>query len=425
MENASTFHLRYRWLLSFAPRYLADDQMVIKTEALLYDLVAKWFAHDQQTRVEQVGEALSCIRFALFSDAQLKQLQQHWLTTRYPQALTYVKDGVAYHEACKTGHPAINQACKVRALSASLTMVHQGSSYRPFEICAYNAKDGKFYQLFDDSDSARDCRVVTVDNFVYVYKAVDVGGGTLFNAMVRFDPRHMCVESMTACNNLRLDPAFVARGQWLYMFGGNTDQFALLDSVECYNVQTNSWMDLLPLPQPVSAHAATVHKDLIYLSGGVDVQRQPVPSLHMYDPTSQQWHSKAPMHCARRLHVMVSLSDKVYVLGGIGSHSFHQQTQIPVESYDPLTDQWTVFSSTLAGRSVGHFITLNDKILSIGREHYEATEDEIWEYKPSEDTWSALVKVPRRVSLATASAVLLNLNFSDDKIAKKVLSDRR
>ena len=185
-------------------------------------------------------------------------------------------------------------------------------------------------------------------------------------------------------------------------------------------------MDLLPLPQAVHSHSATLYKDVIYLCGGLGTDnRQPLTSLHMYDPTSQQWKSKSSMQCARRLHVMVTLGDLVYVLGGIGTHSFHQQTQIPIESYNPATDQWTLLSATLAGRSVGHFISFNDMILSIGREHYEATEDDIWEYDPKSDKWKSMVKMPRRMGLATASGVLLHINFSDDKIAKNVLTDRR
>ena len=328
---------------------------------------------------------------------------------------------MAYHSASNRGHPIIDKNAKIRATNPSLTLVHQGSSYRPFEICAFNVKDSKFYQLCNDNQSARDCRVTTVDNFIYICRVVDCGGGTLLNSMIRFDPRHTKIDELNACRLLRLDPALVSRGQWLYMFGGSTDPFAVLDEVECYDVRTNTWMNLLPLPQPIHSHSATVYKDVIYICGGMDINRQPLASLHVYDPTSQQWESKSPMQVARRLHVMLTLGELVFVVGGIGSHSFHQQTQIPIESYSPATDQWTGYSSTLAGRSIGHFLTLNDdKIVSIGREHYEATEDDIWEYDTKNDTWKSMVKVPRQMGLQTASGVLLHINFSDDKVAKKV-----
>ena len=397
---------------------------MLKSEALLYDIVAKWYTHDQ-SRSEQIDELLSCIRFSLMTEMQLNNLQQHWLTKQHPACLKFIKDGMAYHSASNRGHPIIDKNCKIRATNPSLTLVHQGSSYRPFEICAFNVKDSKFYQLCNDNQSARDCRVTTVDNFIYICRVVDCGGGTLLNSMIRFDPRHTKIDELNACRLLRIDPALVSRGQWLYMFGGSTDPFAVLDEVECYDVRTNTWMNLLPLPQPIHSHSATVYKDVIYICGGMDINRQPLASLHVYDPTSQQWESKSPMQVARRLHVMLTLGELVYVVGGIGSHSFHQQTQIPIESYNSATDQWTVYSSTLAGRSIGHFLTLNDKIVSIGREHYEATEDDIWEYDTKNDTWKSMAKVPRQMGLQTASGVLLHINFSDDKVAKKVLTDRR
>jgi len=71
---------------------------------------------------------------------------------------------------------------------------------------------------------------------------------------------------------------------------------------------------------------------------------------------------------------MVSASDNavLYVVGGIGvHHSFHQQTQIPVERYDLAANQWTVLtSSTLAGRSIGHYLALDDSsIISVRCSH--------------------------------------------------------
>ncbi len=411
----------------FNHRYLADESIVIKSEAMLFDLVAKWYAHDQ-SRSDQLDELLSCIRFSLIPEPQLTQLNaQHWLTSQHPGCRNYLQEGLNFHKACSMGgHPKLDTNARVRATTASLTMVHQGSSYRPFEICAHNVKDGKFYHLYSDTDSARDCRIATIDNFIYICRVMDTGDGSLFNRMFRFDPRHLMMRELAPCSRLRIDPALVSHGQCVYMFGGSReDPFAVHDSVECYDVQRNRWRETVPLPQATHALAATVHKNLIYVSGGMDVHRQPLSTLNVFDPAAQQWTAKSSLQCARRLHVMVTLGDAIYALGGIGTHSFHQQTQIPVERYDPTADQWTVLCSTLAGRSVGHFIALGGQILSIGREHYEATEDDIWNYDLDSDSWSAMVKVPRRVGLATASAVLLHINFNDDQVAKKVLTDRR
>ena len=245
------------------------------------------------------------------------------------------------------------------------------------------------------------------------------------NSLLRFDPRHLCLQELTPCRRLRIDPALAAKDRWLYIFGGTNENFAILDAVECYDVRSNTWVDLMPLPTPTHSQAVVVYKDSVYLSGGVSGQeRQPTTALVCFNPTSHQWTTKAPMQCARRLHEMVAAGDKLFALGGIGSHNFHQQTQIPIESYDPSTDQWTILTSTLAGRSVGHFICFHGRILSVGREHYEATEDDIWSYDIVEDKWKSITKAPRRTTLAQANCTLLHLNPFDEKIVKRMVANK-
>ena len=113
------------------------------------------------------------------------------------------------------------------------------------------------------------------------------------------------------------------------------------------------------------------------------------------------------------------------MLGGIGGHNVHAQTLIPIEAYDIKTDQWTVLVGTLAGRSVGHFVPYNGQILSIGREHHDATEDEIWQYNLETDSWSSYTKMPRKNGLPVAAATLLSVNFYDEKLCRRAMSDKR
>ena len=407
-------------------RYLADDNLHVKSEAVLYDIVAKWYAHDQ-SRLESLEGLLKCVRFSLLSEQQLQNLQQHWLTGRYLNSMHFISDGLKYHSDSNIGHPwVVDNNARIRSSSKSLTMVHQGSSYQPFEITGYDHVECKFHQLVSDISGSRDCRCAVVDNFVYISRVVDCGGGTLMNSLLRFDPRHLKLQELAPCRRLRIDPAMVAKDYCLYLFGGTNEHYTLQDTVECYDVRANSWVELLPLPTPMHSQSAAVCKALIYVCGGVAGQdRQPTANMYAYNPSTHQWETKTPMSCARRLHEMITLDETIFVLGGIGMHSYHQQTQIPIESYNTATDQWTMLTSTLAGRSIGHFVPIEGKILSLGREHYEATEDDIWLYDTQTDTWRTYTKVPRRTRLASASGLMLCINFYDEKTAKRVISDKR
>ena len=347
---------------------------------------------------------------------------------------TLVQHGIRYHSESESGHPTISDYSKIRSPDRSLVFVHHGSSLRPFEISALDQRTMRFYRLLADNNGSRDCRIVTVDNFIFICLVVDSGGGTLVNSLLRFDPRHLSLNILMPCRRLRIDPAVVSYDRHIYNFGGCVDTpqgscgNTILDSVECYDVRGNSWSEVGPMPQPTHSHAAIFVNGLIYLSGGVPASNRSGASVDMlaYNPTTNLYIYKAPMNSARRLHEMAALGNKIFVLGGIGSHTYnHQQTQIAIECYSIDTDQWTILSSTLAGRSIGHFITFENSILSLGREHHQATEDDIWRYDVKLDSWTTYVKAPSRTSLASTSCVLLNINFFDEKNAKKLVCDRR
>ena len=428
LQNFEEFSATEQFLKLKAPqltKYLADDKLKVKSEAILYDIVAKWYAHDQ-TRVEHVEGLLKCIRFSLMSESQLQQLQQHWLTGRYMNSMRFISEGLKFHNDLSVGHPWVDPNSKLRCTSLYLTMVHQGSSYQPFEITGFDHMESKFYQLMSDTSGSRDCRCAVIDNFVYVSRVVDCGGGTLMNSLLRFDARHLKLQELAPCCRLRIDPSLVAKDHFLYLLGGTNEHYTLQDTVECYNVRTNAWMELMPLPVPMHSQSAVVCNNLIYVLGGVVGQdRQPTATVYAYDPSNHHWETKAAMHFARRLHETVAKEETIYVMGGIGMHSYNQQTQIPIESYKTTNDQWTILSSTLAGRSVGHFVPFEGKILSLGREHYEATEDDIWIYDTETDSWTTYTKVPRRTRLASATGVMLHINFSDEKIAKVMIATEK
>ena len=323
--------------------------------------------------------------------------------------------------------------------------IHQGSSYKPFEVTAYAHKLDKFFQLATDNSGSRDCRIASVDNFAYICRVVDCGGGLLMNSLLRFDPRQLTSHELTPCPRLRLDPALAACGRCLYLFGGATDTYVILDSVDCYNIVTDTWTACRPLPAPTHALSAVAVPSggggAVYVSGGLERQtRAPVTSLTLYDTRTGVYTPRAPMHCARRLHEMCYVAggagrgdDSIYALGGIADHSYSSQSSIAVEAYSLAADQWTLIdATTLAGRAVGHFVVFNDAVLSIGREQPDATEEEIRRFRrgdehasSSSSSWTPYARVPRRGGLSGVTVAKLKINFYDERVAKHVISDKR
>ena len=409
-------------LASQLESYLASDALVVSSELTVFNAIARWYAHKPADRGQHLEMLLGCVRFGLMTETELTQLTEHGLISQFPACGQYIATGLKYHSDSLTGHPPLSRDSDVRATRQSLVLVHQGSLYRPFEVTACNEQNGRFYQLLTDTTGSRDCRVDVIANLTYVCGVLDCGGGALVSSLERFDPRHVRLQALRPCGRLRIEPALAADDSALYLFGGKTENNVVLDSVERYDVHSNTWRDLVSMPTPTHSLAAALYAGTVYLSGGVcEGQRQPTYALLRYHCQGCDWSTGAPMHCARRLHQMVTVGERLFVLGGLGGP--RHQSEIPVETYSPSTGQWTLLAHTLAGRSVGHFVRFGGSILSLGREHSDAAEDDIWRYEPASDTWRPYTKTAQRASLASATAVLLSVNFDDCRVSRTVIAD--
>lgn len=399
--------------------YLASDALVVTSEVTVFNAVARWHAHETADRGQHLETLIGCVRFSLMTESELTQLMRHALMSQYPACGQHIAHGLKYHSDSLVGHPPLSHDSDVRVTCQSLVIVHQGSLYRPFEVTAYRERDERFYQLLTDTTGSHDCRIDVIDNMAYVCGVLDCGGGALVSSLLRFDPRHVRLQALRPCRRLRIEPALVADDSALYLFGGKTENNIVLDSVERYDVHANAWRELESMPTRTHSLAAVLLAGTVYLSGGVNNgQRHPTDALLLYVCDTREWSSGAPMHCARRLHEMVAVEDRLFVFGGLGCP--RHQNEIPTETYNPLTGQWTLLTHTLAGRSVGHFVHFDGSVLSLGREHSGAAEDDIWRYEHASDTWRPYAKIAQRASLALATAILLTVNYNDCRVSKTV-----
>ena len=407
-------------------KHLSQNSLLVSSEYKLFKCLEKWFHFSPARHLE--GQAvLNHVRFPLMSQAELGSIQDSDVIRHGSQGLQCLAKGFRFHMDSKGGHPCIEVTSDVRSCSPCLVLVHYGSSYMPFQITAYDKNSGMFYRLFSDVNGSRDCRVATVDNFAYICRVVDFGGGSLMSSVFRFDPRHLIGQELRPMRRLRLDFALVSIGKFIYVFGGLTDQYAILESVECYNVITNIWEDVPCLPSATHSLAATRYGDKLYLTGGVVLigqERNATNSFACYHPVSRHYESKPGMLYARRLHDMITVDEKVYVLGGIPRTGTPLHGQIPIECFSHRSNQWTLLSNTLSGRSIGHYICFDSKILSLGHEYQSATEDEIWWYNPQDDDWNKYIKAPQRLSLTQAMCIKLFVNFTDEKVCKLFMKEK-
>ena len=122
----------------------------------------------------------------------------------------------------------------------------------------------------------------------------------------------------------RAASAVAVVGNALYVMGGRTSTApcsgGYLSVVERYDIDTDIWTTLAPLPSSRSDFAATSvggNGGKIYVFGGCNAANAQMPDVDVYDVQTNAW-STAPanMPLARAVHIAGQKGNNVYVFGG-------------------------------------------------------------------------------------------------------------
>ncbi|CAL0324667.1 unnamed protein product [Lupinus luteus] len=101
-------------------------------------------------------------------------------------------------------------------------------------------------------------------------------------------------------------------------------------------------------------------KEALFLIGGSDGESQ-LESMDLYCPSKNVIKSRAPS-AACSYSLAVQLNDELYAFGGGNGHILYDK----VESYNPIREKWTLFSSLSLKKESLAVVSLNNKIFVVG-----------------------------------------------------------
>jgi N-acetylneuraminic acid mutarotase len=104
-------------------------------------------------------------------------------------------------------------------------------------------------------------------------------------------------------------------GNQVIVPGGYTAAGVPTTAVEAYDVISDVWTSLAPLPAPRFAYALAAHDGKLYVFGGWD-GRDYASTTFIYDPAANRWSTGAPLPIGRGFSAAASLGDAIYVVGG-------------------------------------------------------------------------------------------------------------
>ena len=157
-----------------------------------------------------------------------------------------------------------------------------------------------------------------------------------------FDAELNLWKCIAATKKPRAFHALVAAEDSLLAFGDNNNRsLESLSSVERLHNLNSQWREAQSINAPRCTLAAVVCRKFIYAFGGYTTNVG--NSVEKYDIGSNTWTDVRSMNVKRPCHAACVLQGKIFVVASYNVADIIQQT---IESYDPTLDEWTIIGET-------------------------------------------------------------------------------
>src|SRR6266581_3819389 len=193
----------------------------------------------------------------------------------------------------------------------------------------------------------------THGGFLYV-----IGGGNsgvALSDLERYDPVLDAWTTLSPMNTARAGAAAAVIDDGIFVIGGRQSTGGpcsggpYLTTVEKYDIDTDTWSPVAPLPSARSDLAAVAHGGKIYVFGGCS-DTGVTGEVDMYDPQTNTWTTGLmPMTTARASLVAGHSGDNVYAIGGTNGVSASNANEV----YDVAHNSWSNAPMTTARQEAG------------------------------------------------------------------------
>ncbi|XP_075685526.1 kelch-like protein 41 [Rhinoderma darwinii] len=187
-----------------------------------------------------------------------------------------------------------------------------------------------------------------------------------------------------------------------------------LDTVFSYDVKSVAWNEAKKLPIKVYGHSVVSHNGLIYCVGGKTDDNKCTGRLFTFNPKKGDWKDLPPMKTPRSMFGVAVHKDKIFVAGGVTEEGLTAS----VEAYDITTNKWETITEFPQERSSINLVTSLGSLYAIGgfamvelesKEFAPSEVTDVWKFEDDTKEWGGMLKEIRYASGATCLDSRLNL----------------
>ncbi|XP_060936187.1 kelch-like protein 10 [Limanda limanda] len=331
---------------------LGKDELNVKNERTLFDVILRWIAHIPKEREEHMAKLLSQVRLAKTS-------------IEYIENVVMTNELVKFNPKCQeiVNHSFRIMLSLTKHIPKPLTSCLSDTPARP------RLPNSVIWVSGGRKENYVSCEIEVYDHLVDRWFYI---GDKLK------DPR--------------AHHGTVFLDGYVYFVGGSKSMESL-DSVVRLDLRTHDWKDMLYMHQRRCKLSLTVLNGFIYALGGYDGNSS-LSTVERYCPKTNQWTLIAPMLKGRRSASCATLDGKIYICGGLT----RRNSTRTAECYDPETNQWTLINRMGSSRSEHRVVAYNNQIYAIGGLRNVHPLKCVETYMPETDSWSDLCPmcIPRR-----------------------------
>jgi N-acetylneuraminic acid mutarotase len=191
----------------------------------------------------------------------------------------------------------------------------------------------------------------------------------------------------------------------IYAIGGWNDGY--LSTNEMYDPETDTWTTRQSMPTARCYFAIGVYMNKIYVIGGTfgekDIVYVGFPGVNeVYDPSTDTWETRESMPTARAHLDANVVGDKIYLIGG-DAWPFGQSAGGLNEVYDVSSDSWSTNSPMPTNIGYSSSAVVDNKIYVID-DGYNETPMPTQIYDPVTDSWNYGKGLPNATYVAAVGA---------------------
>ena len=352
-------------------RWISSDEIVVKAELDVFNIVQKWVEHRKSERKAAFEELFRHVRLVFLSRDYLLSVVTNELVRDNGVCLKLILDAIQLttfsneHDLPQSPRKGLETRAIVacggkytfcyipeedkwkrlpdglsernqETLITQVTRFHDQLYVFP-RSCPAERYDPVYNGWSTLDFSSNSATVVVIKGEMYALEIDTLWG---VSTIKRYNVDMCSWKTVLTSNQAwRGESCVVAAGHHLYSFGGKPPESSeYVTKAERFDTMVNEWEEIADMQCERGGAFGVATEEKVFVGGGHRSTSMWV-ACEMYIVSTNEWQAIANLNIPRKYGSMMCLKGKIYVVGG---SNISGKNELKVECYDPTKDKWII-----------------------------------------------------------------------------------